>query len=96
MRRLRAGRGTGVRIWNDVCQRPPCVKGAAACGWGIVRDGKRTTPPVLRTTSPYTGEAFSARRDRGEDEYKTGTHLKMYHIEWMKHHERGVKLENRP
>ena len=58
-----------MNIRSVSIQRPPCVKGAAAqsarlgdclsqqaCTCLFLR---KTTPPPLRGTSPYTGEAFS-------------------------------------
>ena len=60
-----------MKICSVSIQRPPCVKGAAAqsarlgdclsqqaCTCLFLR---KTTPPPLRGTSPYTGEALAAR-----------------------------------
>ena len=54
------GKSGGERVFfrPAAAGKVPLYKGGCQLAdWGIVRDRKRTTPPVLRTTSPYTGEA---------------------------------------
>ena len=45
-------------------QGPLVQRGLRPRRWGIVRIRTRTTPPVLRTTSPCTGEALRLRAGR--------------------------------